>query len=155
MKQPVIITTWVIFWTIAYFVLLSIFASSSEWQNVDYIYTFIFMLTLMAAVGTNEYSRRRLLTGRKYGLWLLRLFVIGVAFASVNQLIFNRLIDYILPGYYFISYYSLVDLLKFFEGFLVLTTLISLSIERFSIRERKGHGGVQSTLEPGESTFPF
>lgn len=137
MKQPVIITTWVIFWTIAYFVLLSIFASSSEWQNVDYIYTFIFMLTLMAAVGTNEYSRRRLLTGRKYGLWLLRLFVIGVAFASVNQLIFNRLIDYILPGYYFISYYSLVDLLKFFEGFLVLTTLISLSIERFQLEKEK------------------
>jgi sensor histidine kinase YesM len=137
MKRPVTITVWTIFWTIAYVVLLSIFASSTEWLPVDYIYTCIFIVTLMAAVATNEYSRRRLMTGGKYGLWLLRLFVIGVAFAGFNNFVFSRLIDYILPGYYFISYYSFVDLLEFFETFLVLTTLISLSMERFQLEKEK------------------
>lgn len=136
-KVPVRTIAWIVFWTMSYFVLLNIFESSARWQKVDYIYTFIFVLTLMAAVATNEYSRLRLLMGRRYGLWLLRLFLMAVAFASLNNLIFDRLIDYVLPGYYFISYYSLFDLLKFFGAFLGLTTLISLSLEWFQLRQEK------------------
>jgi sensor histidine kinase YesM len=136
-KIPVRGIIWISFWTMAYFVLLNRFASSSEWQKVDYIYTAIFMITLMGAVSVNNYSRQRLLTKRKYWLWTLGVVVIGVAFALVNQLIFDKLIDFVLPGYYFISYYSLFDLLKFFGSFLAITTLIGLSLEWFQLQQEK------------------
>lgn len=43
------------------------------------------------------------------------------------MLTFSRFIDYILPGYYFISYYDYGDLLKFFVVFILITTLLKLS----------------------------
>ncbi len=54
-----------------------------------------------------------------------------------NQLLFNYLIDFILPGYYFISYYSFFDILKFFAIFLVLTSLLHLSKEWFELNESR------------------
>ncbi len=52
-------------------------------------------------------------------------------------MLFDRLIDFILPGYYFISYYNYVDLLKFFLVFLVISTLLHLSKEWFELNENK------------------
>jgi LytS/YehU family sensor histidine kinase len=50
-----------------------------------------------------------------------------------NQILFDSLIDHILPGYYFISYYAFGDILKFFLVFLVITTLLHLSKEWFEL----------------------
>lgn len=69
----------------------------------------------------------------KYFAFLLGFFLvlsIGVAF---NYFLFSHLIDYILPGYYFISYYTLWDLAKFFLAFLISSTLLKLSKEWFKL----------------------
>lgn len=60
-----------------------------------------------------------------------------MGFSLFNQLLFNHIIDFILPGYYFISYYSFFDILKFFSIFLVLTSLIHLSKEWFELNESR------------------
>jgi len=66
------------------------------------------------------------------------LFLSGLlVFSLFNQLLFDRLIDHILPGYYFISYYTYADLLKFFLVFLVITTLLHLSKEWFELNETR------------------
>lgn len=131
MSRSVKIGIWSIFWAISYFVLLSIFASSSEWEKVDYIYTGIFMLTLMAAAWLNSYSSRLRI------LWIPGFIGIVCAFAALNQFIFDKLIDLVLPGYYFISYYTYFDLLKFFGSVLGLATLITLSLEWVQLQKEK------------------
>lgn len=55
--------------------------------------------------------------------------------AGFNMLTFNRLIDYVLPGYYFISYYEFADILKFVIVYIGLTTLLKLSKSWFLLLE--------------------
>jgi len=127
-----------LFWALAFVVLLSMFMTSSQMQWIDYVYTMIFMLTLMAAVEVNEgYLRRKFLKTGKYTLWILLTVVNINAFALFNHILFDTLIDYILPGYYFISYYDYFDLLKFFASFVGLGSLIGFSIEWFDLQEER------------------
>jgi sensor histidine kinase YesM len=126
------------FWVISYFVLLNMFAGSSHWQKIDYIYTSIFIATIIISVTINAWLLMpEFLKKKKYVAYcVLTVFNIsGVAF--FNHLLFDKLIDHILPDYYFISYYSYVDLLKFFVTFVGLTTLIHLSWEWFQLQETK------------------
>jgi two-component sensor histidine kinase len=126
------------FWVLAYYVLLNIFAGSDTKQPIDYIYTGIFLGTLFIPVALNlfVFIPKLLNTGRyiPYGIVILSgLFV----FCFFNMLLFDRLIDFILPGYYFISYYSYGDLLNFFTVFLILTTLLKLSKEWFDLSKAR------------------
>lgn len=127
-----------IFWIAAYFVLLNIFTSKSPWKPIDHIYTSIFMITLIVAVTINSWILiPRYLGEKKYG-WFAFSGVLNILIATFfNQVLFDRIIDYILPGYYFISYYGYVDLLKFFFVFVALSTLIHLSWEWFFLQETR------------------
>lgn len=127
----------VTFWGMSYFILLTIFSGSDEWQKIDFIYTGIFLVTLMLAVGINSFLLRRFLNRKRYA-WFVALTVVNIlASTYFNQLLFDKLIDYVLPGYYFISYYSYFDLLKFFFAFVALTALLNLSYEWFRIQETR------------------
>lgn len=123
-----------VFWLFSFYVLLNIFSLSSSFQKIDFIYTAIFTASLMIPVMVNLYLLIPLLL--KQGKW----FFYGIAFVGAlflfswfNQLIFNDLVDIFLPGYFFISYYSFWDVLKFFGVFLLLTTLLQLSKEWFEL----------------------
>jgi hypothetical protein len=122
----------------SYFVLISIFSGSSRWQMIDHIYTSIFLGTLMLSVSVNDILiRRKFLSIGKTGMFLVLTVINIAAGAFFNQLLFDKLIDVILPGYYFISYFSYFDLLKFFFVFVSLTTLIHLSWEWFHLQETR------------------
>src|SRR4051812_6438416 len=110
MKKWIKNGVWIVFWMTSYFALLSMFASSSEWLKIDFIYTGIFVCTLMVAASANDYFRKR----GTYKTWAINAYGIIMIGAFFNEFLFNTLIDYILPGYYFISYYSFLDLVKFF-----------------------------------------
>jgi sensor histidine kinase YesM len=127
-----------VFWPLAYFILLAMFAGSSEWQTIDHIYTLVFMSTLMIAVGVNSWLLiPSYLHKGKYFLYVVWMVIDIVAFTYFNHLLFDKLIDYILPGYYFISYYEIIDLLKFFSAFIAITTLIQLATEWFQLQETR------------------
>lgn len=120
----------------AYFVLITIFASSSRWALIDHIYTSFFLGTLLIPVTINDlWLRRRYLNQRSYGRYLMLLTTTILLGTWFNQVFFSRLIDYILPDYYFISYYDYVDLLKFFVAFVGIALLIGLSVEWFQLKE--------------------
>jgi LytS/YehU family sensor histidine kinase len=105
---------------------------------VDRIYTSIFLVPVAACVYLNLLLLvpRYLAKGRPY---LFTLFLLlNIAFFSwLNMILFSRLIDYILPGYYFISYYDFPDLLKFFVVFILITTLLKLSKGWFLLMETR------------------
>jgi sensor histidine kinase YesM len=128
----------VIFSVAAYFVLLSIFAGSSKWQMIDHIYTSIFLATLILFGTFNAWILQpRFLDRNKYGIFIVLTTVNILIGALFNHLLFDKLIDYILPGYYFISYYSYGDLVKFFFVYVFLITLLDLSWEWFQFQETR------------------
>jgi len=137
MTREVKFGIWVVFWATSYFVLVDMFASSSEWQKVDHIYTIIFLVTLMAASYVNDRFRRKLALNGKYKAWILSVYSVIVVAAFFNEMFFGYLVDYVLPGYYFISYYSNLELLTFYTAFIGLTSLLSFSIEWFEMQDEK------------------
>jgi len=117
-----------LFWGVAWYLLLRLFASSSILLPIDYIYTSVFLVTLALGVTVNLFILIPLFLARqRYLLYGLLLALSVALFAWLNMLTFSRFIDYILPGYYFISYYDYSDLLKFFVAFTLITTLLKLS----------------------------
>lgn len=128
----------VLFWVISWYILLNIFSGSSRFLPIDHLYTAIFILTLAVPVHINlRLLIPRYLQERKYitySFWAVFVLLAGTLF---NHVLFASLIDYILPGYYFISYYNFPDLLKFFFLFLFLTSLLKLAKEWLKLNEAR------------------
>ena len=142
------------FWGVAYYLLLHLFASSSTLMPIDYIYTGVFLLTLAICVNINLFFLIPVFLARqRYFIYGLLLTFSIALFAWLNLLTFSRFIDYLLPGYYFISYYNYGDLLKFFVAFTFITTLLKLSKGWFLLLDAKNKlielekEHVQSALE--------
>jgi two-component system LytT family sensor kinase len=117
-----------VFWMVVFFILLNIFKTSSSFEKIDAIYTLIFLVPLVVMVYLNLYHfiprylrRERYLW---YGLWFPFLVAAGALFL---YFLFARWIDLILPNYYFISYYSVPQLMIFTGSVLLITTLLKLS----------------------------
>lgn len=134
-------TRWIkdlVFCTAAYFILLSIFAGSSEWQMIDHIYTSIFLGTLILFGAINEWViQKHFLKNERYIAFVVLSLFNVMAGALFNYILFDKLIDVIMPGYYFISYYSFADLMKFFFVYIFLLTLLDLSWEWFQFQEAR------------------
>ena len=129
----------VAFWSLAYYILVHVFASSSEIQSTDFIYTAVFLLTIAIVVYFNLVllipgflNRGRYLS---YGLLLFSGIIAGT---FLNQFTFSHIIDFFLPGYYFISYFNFADLLKFMTAFVGITSLFKLSKGYFLLLEARG-----------------
>ena len=126
----------ILFWLLSFYILLNLFSDSSEISKVDYIYTAIFLVSIVLAVYLNLFILvPTLLKPRKFIIYSVSLLVVLAIGALFNLILFNKLIDFMLPGYYFISYYSYFDILKFFIVFLTVTTLLKLSKEWFQLVE--------------------
>jgi sensor histidine kinase YesM len=124
------------FWVVSFIVLLYFFNTSNKIEKIDVIYTAIFHVSLVTGVYLNLYLLIPLfLKKNRYLLYLILLTAVIVGTAGFNMLTFNRLIDYVLPGYYFISYYEFADILKFVIVYIGLTTLLKLSKSWFLLLE--------------------
>jgi sensor histidine kinase YesM len=129
-----------IFWGLSYYILLRVFASSSEILKIDFIYTAIFLVSLSIGVYINLLVLiPYLLSRRKYILYTLLFLVCLIASAELNIFTFTHLVDYILPGYYFISYYEFWDIQKFLIVFIGVTTLLKLSKGWFLLMETQNY----------------
>jgi len=129
--------TWwqhLIFWAVAFAILLSIFKTSSSFEKIDVIYTFIFLVPIAAIVYLNLYlSIPRFLKKEMYLLYILFFILFTGGGALFLYFLFNNLIDFILPEFYFISYYNVPTLLLFTGSFMLLTTLLKLSRSWFML----------------------
>ena len=126
------------FWVLSFYVLLRIFSTDSEIRNIDYIYNGLFHLTLLPAVYFNlAVFIPRLLDRGRYFLYSLAVVSSAFLFSQLNILFFDHLVDFLLPGYYFISYYELPDIVQFFMVYIGVSTLLKLSKGWFQLSEAK------------------
>jgi sensor histidine kinase YesM len=124
------------FWGAAFYILFRLFSTSEEVLKIDLIYTSIFIITLLPGIYLNLLALIPYLLGkRKYFLFGALFLVSAFASAGFNEIVFSRFIDYLLPGYYFISYYEYPDLLKFVVAFMGITSLLKLSKGWFMLKE--------------------
>jgi len=123
-----------IFWGLALAILFNIFNSSGSIEKIDVIYTSIFVLPLVAVVYLNLYlAIPRFLRGEKYFLYGISALVLMGGGALFLYFLFESWIDLVLPGYYFISYYSIPVLMLYTGSFLILSTLLKLSRSWFML----------------------
>ncbi len=117
-----------LFWTASSLFLVHFFASTDKVEKIDYIYTALFHVSLFFAVYLNIWLLiPRLLQKGRYLVYALSVAALVFASVLLNQATFNYLVDLVLPGYYFISYYEAVDILKFMFVYVSLTSLLKLS----------------------------
>jgi hypothetical protein len=125
-----------LFWALSFVILLYFFNTSNKIEKIDIIYTAIFHVSLITGVYLNLLLLIPFFLKKdRYLLYLLLLTAVIAGTAGFNMLTFNKLIDYLLPGYYFISYYEFDDILIFVIVYIGLTTLLKLSKSWFRLME--------------------
>ncbi len=117
-----------VFWMASFLFLVNFFSASNRVEKIDYIYTALFHVSLLTVVYINLWVLiPRILQKGRYLLYFACLVVLIYLGAQFNQVTFDHLVDLILPGYYFISFYDISDILKFIFVYVSLTTLLKLS----------------------------
>lgn len=118
----------ILFWCFSYFILLKLFTGSGKAEQIDHVYTVLFLLTIIPVVYINLLLLiTKLLSMNRYLLYGMSLLFAIPVFAELNIAFFDKWVSHLLPGYYFISYYGFADIVKFITALLVITTLLKLS----------------------------
>lgn len=126
-----------LFWAMAGFVIYRLTAYNNIPTRTDFYYTFLFLCPATWVVYWNIFLIDRLLPNGQY--WKFLLFTLLVLCSGVAWyfLIMEYLVDFIFPGYYFISYYQPLQILLFLSVFWLLSTLLNLSSGWFREQEQK------------------
>lgn len=128
----------IMLWTASFFILLFFFAEGNRPQKIDFIYTGVFLITIMVPVVINlNLLIPLLLTKERYVLFVFFFLVNLIVFTEINKWIFNSFIDVVFPDYYFVSYHSNTALFFIFSFFLIATTLLKLSADWFLLNKAK------------------
>lgn len=121
-----------VLWICSFMLFLLVFTENGPPKTIDYIYTGSFLTTIVVPVLINFYILiPQLLKKEKYLFYVLAFILNILLFAQLNIWFFDYLIDYVFPDYYFISYHSNTTLITIFSVFLIVTTLIKLSMDWF------------------------
>ncbi len=125
-----------LFWAFSFYALLYFFVNHQKITSIDYLYTFLFHFTLILGVyvNLNVLIPVFLRSGKylKYLVWVTFTVIVCTQF---NIFFFAYAVDYIFPGYYFISYYDFFDIILFFVVYLGLTTLLKFSKAWFQLAD--------------------
>ena len=115
-------------------ILLSIFKTSGTIEKIDVIYTMLFLIPLVAVAYLNLYlAIPAFLRKERYLMYTLAVLLLAGLGAAWLFFLFDRWIDFLLPGYYFIAYYTIPQLMIFTGTLILLTTLIKLSRSWFLV----------------------
>ena len=79
-----------LFWALSWYILLNIFTGSSGFQKIDYIYTSIFLITLMIPVELNLlFFIPHFLNRKKYVTYSLLFLLSLLLFSFFNHMLFE------------------------------------------------------------------
>jgi len=122
------------FWVLSFFVFLYLFKTGTKPEKIDYVYTILFQLTLVPAVYINIELLLPTLGNRKRILfYLLSFIVLIILFAWINYNFFDNWSAKVFPDYFFISYFTLREVILFFLVYIIITMLLKLSKSWFKV----------------------
>ena len=124
------------FWVLSCFVFLQQFKTGNTAEKIDYIYTALFQLTLLPAVYLNlKLLLPRLAYNRRWVLYLPAILIVIALFSWLNYSFFQNWSAYLLPDYFFISYFSIWQVSLFFIIYIIITSLLKFSKSWFHVNE--------------------
>lgn len=124
------------FWGISMVILANHFAYGSSVERIDWIYTFLFHLSLWIGVSVNSFVLiPRFLARKSYLVYMACFIVLVTVTVYMNQLTFTHIADWLFPRYFFISYFEWYDLLIYVLAYLGITSLIQFSRSWFEETE--------------------
>ena len=127
-----------LFWALSLYVLFRLFNVNAHMQWTDFYYTLLFHLSLVFLVYVNtQLLIPRLLSQNRYAVYLLSAATLIMIASLLNQFTFTRLTDWLLPGYYFISYYTFRDIVQFMLAFWAVSTILKLAKSWFKVNEQQ------------------
>ena len=86
-----------LFWGLSWYILLNMFTGASSFQKIDFIYTSIFLISLIIPVELNLLLFvPRFLNKKKYVVYGLLFLLSLLLFSLFNQVLFDQMIDHIL-----------------------------------------------------------
>lgn len=125
-----------LFWSLSFFVLLNIFAYGEHLGKTDYIYAILFHIPLVLVVYFNlRFLLPKFLSQKRYWSYFILIIPTLSMIAWFSQFMFERLVDYIFPGYFFISYFEFQDYVLFILIYLFVSTLLKMSKGWFELME--------------------
>ncbi|HBL77196.1 MAG: hypothetical protein A2W90_14810 [Bacteroidetes bacterium GWF2_42_66] len=126
----------ILFWAFSFLILVNILRVSAELKPIDVIYTMVFHIPLALVVYINlSILVPRLLARKKYWWYAYAIIITLFVGAEFYLLLFDKWIDYLFPGFYFIAYYGFWDITLYLIVFLLLTTLIKLARAWFVVKQ--------------------
>lgn len=126
-----------LFWAVAGFIIYRITAYSASPSQTDIYYTFLFLFPASWVVYWNISLIEGLLPKHLYWRFFLSTILLLGSGVLWYYLIMEYLVDFIFPGYYFISYYQPDEILLFLSAFWALSSLLNLSKGWFREQEQK------------------
>jgi len=124
----------VLFALLSFFILLNIFRTSRPPAVVDYVYTALFLATLLPAIYLHLYWLLPNLGGKNSLIYyVIPLLLVTAFFTWVNVQLFDHWSVKLFPGFFFISYYKWWEIALFFVVFVSITTLFKLSKSWFVV----------------------
>jgi sensor histidine kinase YesM len=125
-----------VFWVVSFYVFLQIFKTGVKAEKIDYVYAVLFHLTLLPAVYLHlEWLLPKLANKKRWGIYVF--IVVGLVTLSgwVNHEFFADWSKYVLPEYFFISYFRWWEIVLFFIIYISVTSLLKLSKSWFTVNE--------------------
>ena len=114
-------------WGVSFVILIFLFSGRKAPEQIDYIYTGCFIITLIIPVSINLYLLiPRYLTTESYLKFGLLFLINLLVFSWVNPLVFDLIVNTFLSDYYFISYHNQLEVFFVFFVFFVLTSLMKM-----------------------------
>jgi len=124
----------ILFTIMVFFILLNIFKFNSPPAPVDYVYTTLFLATVLPVVYLHLYWLLPKLSNKPFLVsYFIPLALITAVSIWHNIQLFDRWSAILFPGFYFISYYAWWEVSLFFITLIVLTTLLKLSKSWFLV----------------------
>lgn len=122
------------FWVVCFFILFSLFTKDYYNGAIDYAFTWVFLLPLMACVYIGLYGLRRLVGQQK-----LVLFIVSLASAILvgtigHTISFNYISDFFFPQYYMSSYFTMWEIAQYVFAFLGVSGMLKLSKDWFLLK---------------------
>lgn len=125
-----------VFWVLSYLVFVQLFKAGLSPEKIDYLYAALFHAILVPAVYINfRWLLPRLANYRRWWLYVPAVTGLVILFSWLNYSFFQDWSKYILPDYFFISYFTVWEVSLFFVVYLVITSLLKLSRSWFVVND--------------------
>jgi sensor histidine kinase YesM len=124
------------FWVLSFILFLQLFKTGSQPEKIDYIYTALFQLSLIPAVYINlEWLLPKLGLRKTILPYTIFLAIVIILFSWINYKFFADWSSNLLPNYFFISYFTIKEIIFFFTAYIIITSLLKLSKSWFWVSE--------------------